>query len=54
MKAFLKARTKAQLEALGQMQIPVDWYQAFGFGSRMMTGDGAFWAVKLDCQKIVP
>jgi len=54
MKAFLKARTKAQLEALGQMRVRVDWYQAFGFDSRMMTGDGAFWAAMLNCQKTVP
>jgi len=49
MKAFLKARTKAQLENLGQVQVEVKWKQGYGMDSRMMTGDGAYWAAKLGC-----
>jgi len=50
-KAFLKARTRAQLENIGQMQVYFDMHrrQCLGFESGMMTGDGAFWAAKLGC-----
>ena len=54
MKVFLNARTKAQVENLGQVQVDVLWEQGLEIGSRMMTRDGAYWAAQLGCQKIVP
>jgi len=50
-KAFLKARTRAQLENLGQIQVYYDMQRRLdlGYESGMMTGDGTFWAAKLGC-----
>ncbi|KAI4613402.1 uncharacterized protein J4E87_009869 [Alternaria ethzedia] len=48
MTAFIKARTKAQVENLGKIQIDVEWRR---LSPRIRTGNGAYWAAELGRRK---
>jgi len=55
MKVFLEARTKAQVENLGNMQVYVPGQRghAINLNPRLRVGNGAFWAAELGCSEFV-